>query len=74
MTSAIFLLEASLSVLDGGLDRLYIKSFSFLVRLSLSLTEAGVILVPRGSTSKAGSGCSRGRPDGMPDRFPALHH
>ena len=49
MTRAIFLLEASLPALDGGVDRLYTKSFSFLVGLSLSLTNAGVVstlLVP----------------------------
>ena len=44
MTSTIFLLEASLPALDGGVDRLYIKSFFFLVRLSLSLTDAGTVL------------------------------
>ena len=44
MTRAIFLLEASLPALDGGVDRLYIKSFFFLVRLSLSLTDAGTVL------------------------------
>ena len=43
MTRAIFLLEASLPALDGGVDRLYIKSFSFLVGLSLSVTDAGAI-------------------------------
>ena len=49
MTRAIFLPEASLPALDGGVDRLYTKSFSFLVGLSLSLTNAGVVstlLVP----------------------------
>ena len=43
MTSTIFLLEASLPALDGGVDRLYIKSFSILVGLSLSLTDAGAV-------------------------------
>ena len=42
-TSAIFLPEASLPALDGGVDRLYNKSFSFLVGLSLSLTDTGAI-------------------------------
>ena len=49
MTSALFLPEASLPALDGGVDRFYSKSFSFLVGLSLSLTNAGVVstlLVP----------------------------
>ena len=45
-TSAIFLPEASLPVLDGGVDRLYTKSFSFLAGLSLSLTNAGAIPIP----------------------------
>ena len=44
MTRAIFLLEASLPALDGGVDRLYIESFSFLVGLSLSVTNAGAVL------------------------------
>ena len=44
MTSALFLPEASLPALDGGVDRLYTKSFSFLVGLSLSLTNAGAVL------------------------------
>ena len=43
MTSAIFLPEASLPALDWGIDRLYTKSFSFLVGLSLSLTHAGAV-------------------------------
>ena len=52
MTSAIFLPEASLPALDGGVDRRYTKSFSFLVGLSLSLTDAGAVLVPPGSTTE----------------------
>ena len=44
MTGTIFLPEASLPALDGGVDRLYTKSFSFLVGLSLSLTNAGAVL------------------------------
>ena len=43
MTRAIFLPEASLLALDGGVDRLYTKSFSLLVGLSLSLTDAGAV-------------------------------
>ena len=43
------------------------QSFSFLVRLSLSFTDAGAILVPSCSTTKTGWGCTRGRPDGIPD-------
>ena len=73
-TSAIFLPEASLLALDEGVDRFYTKSFSFLVRLSLSLTDAVIILVPPSSTTKMEWGCTRGRPDGIPDWRPALHH
>ena len=43
MTRAIFLPEASLPALDGGVDRLYTQSFFFLVGRSLSLTDAGAI-------------------------------
>ena len=67
VTSAIFLPEASLPALDGSVDRRYTKSFSFLVGLSLSLTDAGAVLVPPGSTTKMGWGCIRGRPDSIPD-------
>ena len=63
--SAIFLLEASLPALDGGVDRIYTKSFSFLVRLSLPLTDAGAILISPGSTTEMGWGCTRGRPDSI---------
>ena len=38
-----FLPEASLPALDGGVDRRYTKSVSFLVGLSLSLTDAGAV-------------------------------
>ena len=41
VTSGIFLPEASLPTLDGGVDGLHTKSFSFLVGLSLRLTDAG---------------------------------
>ena len=50
------------------------QSFSFLVRLSLSLTVSGATLVPPRSTTETGWGCTRGRPDGIPDCHPALHH
>ena len=50
-TSAIFLLEVSFPALDRGVDRPYTKSFSFLVGLSLSLTDAGITFVPPGSTT-----------------------
>ena len=53
MTSPISLPEASLHAIDGSVDRLYTKSFSFLVRLSLYLTNVGILLVPFGSTAKA---------------------
>ena len=43
MTSPISLPEVSLPALDEGVDRLYTQSFSFLVGLSLSLTDAGAI-------------------------------
>ena len=43
MIRAIFLPEASLPALDGGVDRLYTKRFSFLVRLGFSLTDAGAV-------------------------------
>ena len=51
-TSAIFLPEASFPALDGGVDRLYTKIFSFLVGLSPSLTDTGIILIPLSSTTK----------------------
>ena len=73
-TSGIFLPEASLPALDGGVDRLHTKIFSFLVGLSLPLTDAGVILIPPGSTTETGWGCITGRPDGIPDWRPAPHH
>ena len=59
--------EASLPTLDGGVDRRYTKSFSFLVRLSVSLTDAGAVLVPPSSTTEADWRCTKGRPDGIPD-------
>ena len=60
-----FLPEASLPALDVGVDRLYTKSFSFLVGLSLSLTDAGSIFDPFGSTTELRWGCTRGRPDSI---------
>ena len=54
MTKAIFLLEVSLPALDGGVDRRCTKSFSFLVELSLSLTDAGAVRVPPDSTTEMG--------------------
>ena len=57
---------ASLPALDGGVDRRYTKSFSFLVGLSLSLTDAGAVLVPPGSTTEMRWGCTRGRLDSIP--------
>ena len=65
-TSTIFLPEVSHPGLDGGVDRRYTKRFSFLFRLSLSLTVARAILVPPGSTTEMGWGCTRGRPDSIP--------
>ena len=65
MTSAIFLLEASLPALDGGVDRLYTKAFFFLVILSLSLTNTSDILIPPVSTTQTGWGWTRGRPEGI---------
>ena len=53
VTSTIFLLEASLSALDGGVDRLH-QSFLSLVGLSLSLTNAGAVLIPPSSTTEMG--------------------
>ena len=67
MTSAIFPPEASLPALDGGVDRPYTKSLSFLVGLSLSLTDTGVTLVPPGFTTETGWRRTRGRLDGIPD-------
>ena len=72
-TSTIFLPEASLPALDGGVDRHYTKSFSFLVGLSLSLTDAGAVLIHPGCTTEMGWGCTRGRLDSIPTSHPALH-
>ena len=49
-----FLLEAPVPALDGSVDRLYTKSFSVLVRLSLSLPDAGAVLDPPSSTTEMG--------------------
>ena len=43
------------------------QSFSFLFELSLSLTDAGDLLIPPGSTTETGWRCTRDRPDGIPD-------
>ena len=43
------------------------QSFPSPVWLSLSLTDTGILLVPPGSTTKAGWRRTRGRPDGIPD-------
>ena len=72
-TSAIFLPKASLPALDGGIDRRYTKSFSFLVGLSLSLTDTGAVLGPPSSATEMGWGCTRGRLDSIPTSRPALH-
>ena len=53
-----FLREASLPALDGGVDRHYTKSFSFLIGLSLSLTDTGAVRIPPGSTNKTGWRCT----------------
>ena len=39
---------------SGRADRCYTKSFSFLVGLGLSLTDAGAVCVPPGSTTEMG--------------------
>ena len=44
----------SLPALDVGVDRRYTKSLSFLVGHSLSLTDAGAVLIPPGSTTEMG--------------------
>ena len=49
-----------------GCRQILHQSFSFLVGLNLSLTDAGAVLVPPGSTTETGWGCTRGRPDGIP--------
>ena len=59
-TSSVFLPEDSLPALDGGIDRFYTKTFSFLVGLSRSLTDAGAVFDPLGSTMEMGWGCTRG--------------
>ena len=98
-TSAIFLPEASLLALDGGVDRFYIKAFlswSDLICLlpmqalyssllvlpprqggdapGVDLLASLAVLVPPGSTTETGRGCTRGRPDGIPNSCTALHH
>ena len=53
--------KASFPALDGGVDRLH-QSFPSLVGISLSLTDAGILLVPLGSITEVGWRCPRGRP------------
>ena len=67
MTSAIFLLEASLLALDGGIDRFYTEAFLSWSDLICHLTDEGAVLVPLGSTTETGWGCTRDRPDGIPN-------
>ena len=43
------------------------QSFPSLVGLNLSLTDAGAILIPPGSTTEMGWRCTRCRPDGITD-------
>ena len=50
------------------------QSFPSLVRLSLSLINAGDLLIPPSSTNETGWKCTRSRPDGIPDCYPAPHH
>ena len=50
--------KASFPALDGGVDRLY-QSFPSLVRISLSLTDVGILLVPPGSITEVGWRCPR---------------
>ena len=59
-SAPFFLPETCLPALDMGVDRRYTKSFSFLVGLSLSLTDAGAVLGPPSSTTEMGWGCTRG--------------
>ena len=47
-------------------------SFPSLVRLSLSLTNAGILLISPSSTTKVGWRCTRGRPDSIPDWFSSI--
>ena len=52
MTSAIFLLEASLPALDGGVDRLYTKAFlpwsDLVCPLSMQATYSSLPVLPLG--------------------------
>ena len=61
--------------MEGGVYRqTFHQSFPSLVRLSLSLTDAGAVLVPSGSTTEVGWRCTRCRPDGIPDLFRVPYH
>ena len=64
--NALFLPEASLPALDGGVDRLSTEAFLPLSDF-LSLTATGTLLIPPGSATKAGWRCTRSRPDGIPN-------
>ena len=50
------------------------QSFPSLARLSLSLTDAGALLIPSASTHKAGWRHTRGIPDGIPNWFLTPYH
>ena len=52
-----------------GYRQTFHSSFPSVVRLSLSITDAGAVLVPSGSTTEVGWRCTRGRPDGILDLF-----
>ena len=49
------------------------QKLSFLVGLSLSLTDAGAVLDPPGSTTEMGWRCTRVRPNSISTWCPALH-
>ena len=55
-----------------GCKQTFHQSFPSLVRLSLSLTDAGTLLVPCGSATEAGWRCTTGRPDGIPNWFSSI--
>ena len=50
-----------------GCSQNFHLSFPVLVGLSLSLTDAGALLSPPGSTTEVGWRCIRGRPNSIPD-------
>ena len=55
-----------------GCRQIFHRSFPSLVRLNLSLTDAGTLLVPPSSTTEVGWKCTRGRPDVIPKWFISL--